>query len=510
MENSNKTIASNTIFLYIRSILVLFVSLFTMRVILRVLGIDDYGLFTVIAGTVAIFAVLNNSMSAVSQRFLSFELGDVSKGNPNEVFNISVFIHCCIGVLVIFLCETVGLWFIKNNLNIPPDRINACLLVYHFSVLTFFVNIIKVPFVSLVIANEKMKFFAYGSILEVGLKLFVAYFISFTAFDKLILYAMLLFFVSIVILIIHIYYCRISFRESRIKLFSDRTKFREMLMFSGWSLFGNLSATLQIQGSNILLNIFFGTIVNAAYGISLQVNAAVRTLINNFQTALNPQIVKAYSINNSIYFYSLILRGSKFSFLLTFVLITPLFFFLREVLYFWLGSVPNYTVELVELTLIFLLIESISGSLMMSVRASGKIKIYQIIIGGLLLLNLPLSYLSLKSFSKEPQTVLLVSILISFFALTLRLIYVRRFLKLSLKRFLSEVFMKILIVILPSIFLSYIVIDTFFYSNGETLGIFKVLFGMFLVFSFCLLFTYTLGLSKREKLFIVKFVKRIA
>ena len=372
-SSNNKRVAKNTLFLYFRMILIMLVTLYTSRVVLAELGIKDYGIYNVVGGVVAMFSFLNNCMSSATQRFMTFELGRGDMARLKKVFAASLNIHITIGVIIVLLAETIGLWFVNHKLVIAPDRMTAANWVYQFSILTFCVNIIQVPYNAVLIAHEKMSVYAYISILEAFLKLGIVYLLVIVPADKLITYGILVFAVQLIIRGIYQVYCRRHYVESKFRLFWDKGLYKQMSGFAGWNLFGSVAWLLRDQGLNIVLNLFFGTAINAARGVASQVSSAVMGFISNFQVALNPQITKNYATGNIPEMEKLSYLGIKFSFLLLFTMAFPLCLNIDYVLHLWLVEVPDYT----ALFIILIMVESLAGNmfgvqLMTSLSATGK------------------------------------------------------------------------------------------------------------------------------------------
>lgn len=421
MVSDNKCIARNTVLLYFRMFLVMAVSLYTSRIILNALGVEDFGIYSVVGGVVTMFAFLNAAMAASTQRFLTFELGKGDEKRLNGVFCMSLFLHLLIVILVVLFAETVGLWFVNYKLTIPESRMIAANWAYQFSVLSLVVTILSVPYNALIIAREKMNIFAYISIFEVALKLLIAYLILWSPVDKLIFYSFLLFMASLVIRITYGIYCHKYFTESRYHFIWDKELFCEMKNFAGWNLFGVFAGITSNQGINVLLNLFFGPVVNAARSIAYQVMGAVNQLVTNFQLAVNPPITKKYAMNEKEDMNNLIFFSSKYSYFLLFFFALPLISEMDFVLRLWLKNVPDYTSVFTRLVLADVLLCSISGPLHILVQATGKVKIYQMIVSTVLLLNLPVAYLLLLS-HYSPVSVFILAIVLSFVALIARMI----------------------------------------------------------------------------------------
>jgi conserved hypothetical transmembrane protein; putative transmembrane protein len=425
----NKRIAKNTFFLYVRMLIIMAISLYTSRVVLNMLGVEDFGLYNVIGGVVSFLAFLNSSMSVSVQRFLSFEMGqNGSERKIAKIFSMSLNIHLLIALLVFVILETVGLWFIKNEMNIAPDRMDAAIFVFHFSVLACCVNFVRVPYMALIIAYEKMEIYAYVSIVEAILKLLLVYLLVLGDFDRMSFYSVLTFIATCILTLIYIICCRAKFKSSKYVYFWDKALFLKLTGFASWSALGELSWVATIQGVNIILNIFFGTIVNAARGISIQVNAAINSFVSNFQTAINPQIIKSYADNDLSTMLSFVYRGTRFSFYLILLVSLPLYFNMDFVLRLWLHIVPDYTSEFCCLVIINILLDTLSNLFATVAKAYGKIRNYQMIVSFLLLLNFPVSYLVL-ALGASPVSVLYVYSTISVILLFVRILLVQRMLQ---------------------------------------------------------------------------------
>lgn len=487
--------AKNAGMLYFRMLLTMAVALYTSRVILQTLGVEDFGIYNVVAGFVTMLGFLNSAMSSATQRFLSFELGKPGIKDVRGIFSMSLNIHILIAVLVLLLGETVGLWFVKTQLTIPIYRLYAAEWVFHLALLSFMVSIISVPYNALIIANEKMGIFALVSIIDVTLKLLIVFMLSWFGMDKLILYGILTLSVVFIIFMIYRSYCKIKFVESRFRLYWDKKLFHIMLSYTGWNLWGNIAAVMSGQGINVLLNIFFGPTVNAARAIAMQVSGALNSFVQNLQVAINPQIVKSYAADDISYMHQLVCYGAKYNFFLLFLLSMPVLINTETVLQIWLGTVPEYTSIFIQLIIFNILIDCISAPLLISAQATGKIKLYQTIVGGILLLNLPFSYLVLKT-GAEPYTVIYVGMLVSILAFIARLIILKNLVSLPVKKYLRDVLVRAMLIIIFVSILYYVLFESLLISNGFWLDS--------IVISICVLFTIlTLGLDKTERMFII-------
>ncbi|TBO43322.1 oligosaccharide flippase family protein [Pedobacter kyonggii] len=393
----NKRIAKNTMMLYFRMLLTMGVSLYTSRVVLNTLGVSDYGIYNLAGGVTAMFAFLNSSMSGATSRFLTFELGLNDVAKLKKTFSAALTIHLLIAAAIFFLGETVGLWFLENKLIIPVDRMSTARWVYQLSILSTMVTITQVPYNATIIAHERMNVYAYVEILNCFLKLGIVYLLVIGHFDKLLLYAVLVLCISIIIALIYRIYCVKNFPESKYKWGWDKEIIYPMLSFSGWNMYGTMAYTVKTQGVNILLNLFFGVIVNAAYGVATQAQNAVQSFSNNFLTAVNPQIVKHYAQGEIEKMQNLVINASKLSFLLLFLISFPLIVENHFILNLWLKKVPDYAVDFCRLNLISGLMTGMFTVLTYAIFATGKIKSFSIISGTIYVMVLPISYFLLKN-----------------------------------------------------------------------------------------------------------------
>lgn len=442
---NNKRIAKNTLLLYCRMLFLMAVSLYTSRVVLNALGVEDFGIYNVVGGIVAMFTVLSGSLSAAISRFITYELGKGDQSNLNKIFSSAVTIQLSLAGIIILLAETIGLWFLNVKMNIPEIRMEAANWVFQFSILTFAINLISVPYNASIIAHEKMSAFAYISILEAVGKLTIAYLIIISPMDKLIFYAILMCLVAIIIRFTYGNYCKKHFSECTYHFIWDKQQLKQMFGFAGWNFIGAASAVLRDQGGNVVINLFCGPTVNAARGIAFQVNNAVNQFVTNFMTALNPQITKSYAAGDKEYMMTLIFQGARLSFYMLLLLSLPILTNTHYILELWLKIVPEHTVLFVQLILIFAMSESISYPLITAMLATGKIRNYQIIVGGLQMMNLPISYLLLR-LGFFPEIVIIVAICISQCCLAARLILLKKMIGISMQKYLKKVYFNIIIV----------------------------------------------------------------
>lgn len=488
-NNNNKRIAKNTLLLYIRMFIMMGVSLYTSRVVLQKLGVDDFGLYNIVGGVVVLFSVLNSSLAGSTQRFLNFELGRGDVSSVNKVFQCSIMLHLILCVILLLLAETIGLWYINTYLNVPYGRYDAAKIVYQLSVLTFCINVLRVPFNACIIAYERMDFYAYVSIVEAGLKLLVVYLLSICDFDRLVFYAFLILIVTAFVNSSYMIYCSRTFPNIKMKLLWDRQKIKSMLSFSGWSLFGSTAVISAQHGINMVLNFFCGVGLNAAAGIANQVTSAMYGFIYNFQTAFNPQIVKLYAQKQNDEFFTLIFRASKFSFLLFWLISVPVLFFAHTILDLWLDEVPPHAVSFCRVIIVYLLIDALNGPLWTAVNATGKIKIYQIMMSVIILCNVPVA-IYLLWIRLDPEVVWLSKIFFNALAMIIRLDYLRRCLGFPCILYIKDVIIPLLVVIVISIVPLFIMLQ-YFYINSTICIVASLLYSIIISF-FC-------GLNLEEK-----------
>ena len=461
---NNKRIAKNTLLLYFRMLFMMAVSLYTSRVVLNALGVEDFGIYNVVGGVVAMFSILSGSLSAAITRFITYELGTGNKENLKKIFSSAVTIQIGLTVLIILIAEVIGVWFLNVKMNVPDTRMVAANWVFQFSILTFAVNLISVPYNASIIAHERMSAFAYISILEALGKLAVAFLIVISPMDKLIFYTILMCAVALIVRFAYGAYCKKHFEECTYHFILDKGLLKRMFGFAGWNFIGAASAVLRDQGGNVVINLFCGPIVNAARGIAFQVNNAIQGFVTNFMTALNPQITKSYASGDRDYMMTLLFQGARLSFYMLLFLSLPVLVNTHYILVLWLKIVPEHTVLFIQLALIFAMSESISNPLVTAMLATGNIRNYQIVVGGLQMMNLPVSYALLR-LGYIPETVVIVAICISQCCLAARLYMLRGMIGLSVKKYLRKVYLNVLVVagisaIIPA-FLSSLLCETF-------------------------------------------------
>ena len=446
ISGTSRRIARNTVVLYVRMFVLMLVGFYTSRVVLRDLGVDNYGIYGVVGEAVALFSILTTSLSSAISRYLTYELGRGDRERLRLVFSTSVSVLLLFSVGIILLAEPLCLWFIQRKMEIPPDRLQAAFWVLQFSIASFVVQLVSVPYNALVVAHEHLGAYAWISIIEGVGKLGLALLIASAPFDRLIFFAGGMLLLTLLVRLLYGVYCRVRFaEESRYRLILDRPLFREMFSFAGWSMFGSGASILRDYGANLLLNLFFGLAVNAARTLSMQVAGYVRKFVTSFITAINPQITKSYASGDRDYMMTLTFRGSRLAFQLLLLLSYPILFNTPFLLDLWLKDVPQHTVVFVQLVVILSLVEAVSYTLSTAAAATGRIRTYQLVIGGLQLLNLPLDYLLLR-LGCGPSVVFTVAIALGLACLVARLFLLRSMVGLRIGAFCREVLLRDLLV----------------------------------------------------------------
>lgn len=499
-KEDNKRLAKNTVALYIRTAIVMIVSLYVSRILLHVLGVDDFGIYNVVGSIVVLFSFLNAAMTSASQRFITYTLPHNDLEESRNVFSASLTIQLLLAVLLILLVELFGVWFLNNRLNIPPDRLNAANIAFQFSIATFCIHMLRVPYESSVIANEKMTFFAYASIFDALLKLAIVLALRVAEVDKLILYAILLAIESFLMLGFYIVYCRRKFNTCVFRKVKNRNLYAKLFSFSGWSLMGSATNVATQNGFIFLLNIFCGVAVNAAMGVANQVNTAVTSFVSSFQTSYRPQIVKSYAKGDISHLNSLITSTSKISFSLMIIPTMVLLANMPLVLKLWLGNVPNYATEFCQLILVCVIIDAITGSYNAAIMATGKIRSYQMAISLSFLMDLLISYALLK-FGIVPYLVLLSRIATRGLTnMAIGLYYIRKELNFKIKEYLKSCIFPIMTTFLICLPVLFLVTQ---YSNGWT-RLFLSAISVSVIMILCVMYII---LEKHERTYILALIK---
>lgn len=373
-QSNNKTIAKNTLFLYCRMMFTMVISLFTSRIILQKIGVDDYGIYQAVGGVVGFLSFINGALSTGSSRFLTYALGEGDEGKLKRTFSTTLNIHILISILIVIVAETIGLWFLYNKMVIASDRLSAAVYTFHLSILTAVFTLTQVPYNATIVAHEKMSIYAYMSIFEVSAKLLICYLLSIGGFDRLMMYATLLLIVQVGIMCYYRFYCTRHFEEARFSFSFDKKIFKEIAGFSGWSMFANTSIALNSQGVLILLNMFFAPAVVAARAISLQVNMAANQFVSNFRQAANPQIVKKYAAGDYEGSKHLLLESTKFSYYMMYFIALPVCMLANPLLKLWLGVVPDYTIPFLQIVIVQSLFQVFDTSFYTALYAKGRLR----------------------------------------------------------------------------------------------------------------------------------------
>ena len=500
-HSNAKKVATNTLFLYARMALMMVVGFLTARVNLDSLGVDNYGIYSVVGGLVVMFTVLSGSITSAISRFITYELGAGNKENMQLVFSTSMIIQVLLSILLILLAETLGLWFINDNMNFPADRYVAANWVYQLSILSFVTSLLSVPYNATIIAHEKMAAFAYISIFEAFLKLLIAYFTYISPIDKLIFFASANCLVSLFLRNLYSIYCRKHFAECHFVLVFNSVLLKKMFSFAGWNFLGAGSLQLMTHGVNVLINMFFGVSVNAARGLAVTIENTVMSFVSNFTMAINPVITKSYASNDTSYMFELIYRGAKFSFFLLMFFALPCILEADMLLALWLKEVPPYTCIFLRLSLVASLISVLSNTMMTAMLAVGDIKRYQIIVGGLGMVVFPMTWILYK-LGTEPQTTYFVVIVIYIIQFCVRLYLLKGMVGLSISDFVYRVLFRSLLVV----FLVFIPTYMLYQSIPSTISSFFII--CFTCGILSLVFIYLVGLDTKEKQYLINLIAR--
>ncbi len=442
VQQNNRRIAKNTMLLYFRMLITLFVGLYTSRVVLATLGVSDYGLYSVVGGVIGMFGFLTGMLSAGTQRFITYEIGTGNSGNLKKVFSTSLCMYLMLAGVILLLGETIGLWFVSNKMNFAPGRETAAIWVYQFTVITAIVALIQAPFMASLIAHEKMDIYAYMSIYDVMMKLVIVYFIRLTRFDKLIFYAFLLMLVSLSSTVIYNIYCQRKYPECRFRFSFDKESFKKMFSFSAWDMVGNMAGICQTQGVSIVINMFCGTVVNAAQGIANQVNGIIMQFVNNFLVAVNPQIVKYYATGQVKEMVNLVFNTAKYGAYLVLFFAIPTFIETEYILEIWLGEYPPLAPVMLRIMLLQSFFQALGIPTVKAVHAVGRLKEVNVTIGLLLLSILPICFFMLQ-IGASPELTVLASVLPWLFAIPIRLFWLKRFCGFPARQFIGEVLLKV-------------------------------------------------------------------
>ncbi|WP_302443038.1 lipopolysaccharide biosynthesis protein [Paraprevotella xylaniphila] len=496
VSTNNRRIAKNTLLLYFRMLLMIGINLYTSRVILQVLGVEDFGINNVVGGVITMLGFLTGSLAGASSRYITYDLGKGDMEIMKKTFGNILSIHLLLAGLVVVIGETIGLWFMTTQLQIPETRETAAFWVYQFSIISFVLSVISVPYNASIIAHEKMSAFAYISIVDAVLKLLIVYLLLVIPYDKLIVYAALFCCIQIFDRIVYSIYCRKHFEETRSKLSFDKKLFKEIFTFAGWTMNGSLAVIGYTQGINVLLNIFFGPAVNAARGIAVQVQNVTRQFCTNFQMALNPQLTKSYATGDYAHMHRLLKVSSKFSFYLMLLISLPLMLEAPLILKWWLGAVPEHTVNFLRLILCTGILFALSNPIITAVHATGKLKKFQLIEGSMLLSIVPVAYLLLRFFRIPPEHVFLVHILVEICTQYVRIRIVLPLIVMPLREYIADVIKPVLKVGILALIIPMLV-----YCNMNV-NIASFLVVCLITACWILLVIYFIGCTKNEQFFV--------
>ena len=497
--SDNRRIARNTLMLYFRQILIMLVSLYTVRVVLNVLGAEDYGIYNVVAGVVTMFSFLSGAMATASQRYFSYDLGKGNTEHLKTTFSVTFQIYVLLALVIVILAESVGVWFVNHRLVIPTERLSAANWIFQAAIVSFLLTLITTPYMACIIAHENMNVYAYVSIVEVALKLGIVFLLRVLPYDKLVLYGILLAFVAFINTGIYRFYCRRCYEECRVRFVKDGVLSREIVSYSGWNLFGAAVGVAKNQLVNVALNLHFGIIVNAARSVAMQVNSAVTSFSSNFSVALNPQIIKMYAAGKKNEMLSFAFKTMRFVYLLLLWISIPLIFEMKTVLALWLKEPPMHTVLFTQLTLIDALVNSVSHTLGSAIQASGKIKAYQAVVGTLLLLNFPVALVLFK-LGFAATSAFYAAITISVLALILRLGFMRKILSFKLTEpFVVRNFARILLCT------AFVLLCLFCFSHFLRTGFFIA--NIFIEYAISALILLVFGLRREEFVFALAKIK---
>ncbi len=504
-QTNNQKLAKNTVFLYIRMIVVMLITFFTTRILLSTLGIEDFGIYNVVCGFVTMFSFLNTSMANGVQRFYSFAIGKNDPKSISKIFTLAAIIQLIIAIIIIVIVETVGIWYLYNKMNISANRVFAAFWVFQNALLSLFFVILTVPYNGAVMAYEKMNFYAIVSIIDAILKLVVVFILPYCGIDKLICYGLLISVISILDFLFNFFYCKRHFPQIKFVRHIDRDLLPSMISFSGWNIFGSLAHMGKIQGVNLVLNAFWGTVVNTAFGISAQISNAVSSLTAGFVTALRPQMIKSFAAGDLDYTMKLLYSASKLTFFLVLIIAVPIFEEISSILDFWLGvgKYPEMTIVFCKLTILTVLFDSFATPLSIIVHASGKMRTFQIVCSLVIISVVPLSYIVAKLWN-DAAIVISIGLFTTILAQLVRLLLIKNIIKFSILSYCVKVFIPTTIVFLLSC-IAALLVNRITIENLEFWG---VLMKIGLNVIVCFIVIYIIGLSKTEKNLVKSFIKK--
>lgn len=495
---NNKLIAKNTMILYFRMFFLLLISLYTSRVVLRSLGVEDYGIYHVVGGLVALFAIIRDSFNTSITRHLTYEIG-APKGDLRTIFITSILIQSLIAVVIIFLGETVGLWFLFNKLVIPSTRIYIALWCYQFALFDFVIRLLSIPYNSIIIANERISVLAYMSILDGIGQLFIAISISYSSYDKLFFYSFLMCVLSLFMRVVYVFYCKRHFEACCGNWLFNKKIFVNMFSFAGWNMIGSASYQLMTQGINILLNIFYGITVNAASAIASKVGSFLTLLVNNFTRALNPQIIKTYATGQKKDCFNLMFKGAKFSYFLMLFVAIPIFFETQQILEIWLVSVPAHTSAFVKLSIVVTMVEILSNSMETAIVAHGDVRKFQLFVRGVGFIVIPLSLLFIWM-GYPPEMIYTATVITTILMLVIKSFVLSEQVGMPLDRYFNEVIIKAIITTLLSVIIPVIIC---IYMKDSTTRL--IIVACFSILN-TIVAVYLYGITKLERIILINYI----
>lgn len=491
-EHNSQQVAKNTLYLFLRMILVMGVSLFTSRIVLQTLGVEDFGIYNIVGSVVVFFSFLQAALKNATYRYLAFELGTGDISNLSKVYSMAINSHLMLAIILLIILECGGVWFLNAKLNIPPSRLVAANWTYQFSLISFCVGVIRTPWESNIIAHEKMDFYAIISILEVLAKLAIVYVLIIIPFDKLITYAFLMMIIYILLSICYLAYCKLKLKDCVYCRYWDSRILKQFCTYSGWSLLVNAACIIRSQSFSIFFNLFFGVVANAAMGIANQVISALNSFVTSFTQAFNPQIIKSYASKELDYFNSLIFSASKLSYYLLFIISLPIVLNINFILKLWLGDYPEMVPVFIETIIIYYLIDAMQAPLLTAVHATGKLKTHQIVISIIVSLIIPLSYVMLK-LGFPAYSIFVLNALSNILCAVVRVIIMKHLINLDIGSYVKEVVAPICLVTILTIPLPMYLASI----SGEGWSSFFCISGCTLIIS--LVSVLILGLNSRER-----------
>lgn len=504
VAQNNKRIAKNTLLLYIRMLVIMGISFFTVRIILEKLGIVDYGIYNVVGSIVVMFSFLKTSLTSASQRYFAYSIGkDVTTDKLSKLFKTNILFYLIVCAIIIVFAETIGLWFLNNKLIIPDERLFAANCTYQMSVLAFVISTMMVPYESIITAHENMDIYAYLSIIESILKLVIVYFLSISSFDKLIIYSLLVTISTFIVFLLYGSYCKYKYRECKLGIYYNKGLFQEIANYTTWNIVGTLASVFNTQGSDVILNIFFGPAVNGARAIANQIIGIATRFSSNFFTAVRPRLIKLYAENAFDEMFLLVTRSARFTYFLIFLISIPILFQLDFVLKIWLGNIPEYVETFAKLSVISILIDALSNPLVTVAQATGKIKKYQIVLSAILLTGIPISYILLKFINNE-NIVFYILILISISSLVARLLLLKQMVGFSIRLFFKTVIIRVFLVSIIVLILSYCILNIHYNIQNDWI---KFIINSLIIIIIELSTIFLIGITPNERLYLLNFFK---